>query len=335
MKKSFALEEELTSYLLPKKNLLAFSAGIDSSALFFLLIKNNVSFDIAIVDYGMRPESKDEVAHAQALANQYGIKCHTIKAPIFESNFESQARTFRYTWFESLIAEHGYETLLTAHQLNDQLEWFLMRLSRGAGLDELIGMEPIQNRSGYTLVRPLLGFSKAELLGYLMEHNHPYFIDESNQDERFERNRFRKHFSDPLIEQYGEGIARSFDYLRHDHALLATGFREIYHHKQLRILHLDNPRYASKAADKTLKYLGYLLSAAQREAIANNASIIVGRKWVVTYKDCLLWVAPYVTVTMPKTFKEQCRRLNIPQKIRPYLYQEEIDPDAVATGILA
>ena len=319
------------SSLKKSRNLLAFSAGVDSSALFYLLIEHNIPFDIAIVDYGVRTQSKEEIAYAQALAKEYNLHCYATQAPRFESHFESQARSFRYEWFESLIDEHGYETLLTAHQLNDQLEWFLMRLSRGAGLDELIGMEPVQKRSGYTLVRPLLGFSKEELFGYLTEHNYQYFVDGSNRDERFERNRFRKHFSDPLIEQYGEGIARSFDYLRHDHALLATGFREIYHHKQLHILHLDDLRYASKAADKTLKRLDYLLSAPQREAIANNASIVVGRKWVVTYKNCLLWIAPYITETMPKDFKEKCRQLDIPSKIRPYLYQEGIDPDVVTT----
>ena len=54
-----------------KKNLLAFSAGIDSSALFFLLIENNIPFDIAIVNYNMRNQSKDEVIYAKQLATKY------------------------------------------------------------------------------------------------------------------------------------------------------------------------------------------------------------------------------------------------------------------------
>ena len=175
-----------------KKNLLAFSAGIDSSVLFFLLIENNIKFDIAIIDYGVRDQSKEEVLHAKALAKKHKLFCHSIKAPKFDTHFEKKARDFRYEFFESLIAIEGYDNLLTAHQLNDQLEWLLMRLTKGAGVSELLGLEPITKKETYTLVRPLLEYSKEELLHYLKNHDYPYFIDESNSDEKYERNLFRK-----------------------------------------------------------------------------------------------------------------------------------------------
>ena len=314
-----------TSYLKKKKNLLAFSAGIDSSALFFLLIENNIPFDIAIVDYGMRSESKHEVAHAKALAQKYGLRCFISSAPQFDSCFEQQARTFRYNFFETLIAQHGYDTLLTAHQLNDQLEWLLMRLVRGAGVSELVGLEPISQREGYTLMRPLLAYSKEELLAYLSANDYPYFVDESNDDARYERNRFRKTFSDPLIAQFKDGIRRSFDYLRDDKKLLEEGFEAIYAAKELRIIRLHMPALKAKAADLALKSLGYLLSAAQRQEIANEKSLVVGRKWVVEYQNDLLYICPHRTVDMPKDFKERCRIAKIPAKIRPYLFEEGID----------
>ncbi len=155
-------------------------------------------------------------AHAKALAKKYKLFCHSIKAPAFTTHFEKQARDFRYEFFESLIAIEGYDTLLTAHQLNDQLEWLLMRLTKGAGTSELLGLEAVSQRKNYTLVRPLLEYSKDELLHYLHDHDYPYFVDESNSDEKHERNQFRKHFSDPLIADYKEGIQRSFAYLRQD-----------------------------------------------------------------------------------------------------------------------
>ena len=314
-----------TSYLKKKKNLLAFSAGIDSSALFFLLLEKNIPFDIAIVDHGMRSESKHEVAHAKALAQKYGLRCFISSAPQFDSCFEQQARTFRYDFFETLIAQHGYDTLLTAHQLNDQLEWLLMRLVRGAGVSELVGLEPISQREGYALMRPLLAYSKEELLTYLNTKGYPYFVDESNDDARYERNRFRKTFSDPLIAQFKEGIRRSFDYLRDDKKLLEASFETIYTDKELRIVRLYTPILKAKAADLALKSLGYLLSAAQRQEIANQKSLVVGRKWVVEYQNDLLYIAPYLTTDMPKSFKEKCRIAKIPAKIRPYLFEEGID----------
>ena len=314
-----------TSFLIGKKNLLAFSAGIDSSALFFLLLENNINFDIAIVDYGTREQSKEEVAHAKALAKKYKLCCHTIQAPKFDSHFESQARKFRYTFFESLIQVENYDHLLTAHQLNDQLEWLLMRLTKGAGVSELIGLEPVSKRENYTLLRPLLTYSKEELLHYLHSNDYPYFKDESNSDTRYERNRFRHQFSDLLIAEYNEGIKRSFTYLRKDKEQLENSFKTILGKKKLRIIKLTCPQSKVKAADLALKELDYLLSASQRNEIAKEASLVIGGEWAVETKDDLLYIAPYMTVDMPKKLKEEYRIAKIPLKIRPYLFKENID----------
>ncbi len=315
-----------THNLTNKKNLLAFSAGVDSSALFFLLLENNIKFDIAIVDYGIREQSKEEVAHAKKLAREYKLFCHTIQAPTFTSHFEKQARDFRYEFFESLVTIEGYDNILTAHQLNDQLEWLLMRLTKGAGVSELLGLEPLSKRENYTLIRPLLSYSKKELLSYLTTHQYPYFIDESNSDEKYERNKFRQQFSDTLISEYKEGIARSFDYLRKDKEVIENRFEIVYVDKLLHIIKLHAPESKVKASDITLKKLGYLLSASQRKEIANESSLVIGGEWAVELQDNLLYIAPYVIGEMPKVFKEQCRIAKIPSKIRPYLFKENIAP---------
>ncbi|PHS41057.1 MAG: tRNA lysidine(34) synthetase TilS [Sulfurovum sp.] len=314
-----------TQNLNNKKNLLAFSAGIDSSALFFLLIENNIKFDIAIVDYGLREQSKEEVLQAKALAKKHKLFCHHIQAPRFYTHFEKQARDFRYGFFESLIAIEGYDTLLTAHQLNDQLEWLLMRLCKGAGTSELLGLEEVNRRENYTLLRPLLSYTKEELLSYLDTHQYPYFIDESNSDEKYDRNAFRKQFSDPLMEKYREGIKHSFEYLRKDKERLESDFETCYMHTDLRIIKLHSLTTKAKAADLALKELGYLLSAAQRKEIEKEESIVLGGEWVVELQDDLLYIAPYMITNMPKKFKEKCRVKKIPSKIRPYIFKENID----------
>jgi len=315
-----------TKNLQNKKNLFAFSAGIDSSALFFLLLENNIKFDIAIVDYGIRTQSKEEIAHAKALAKKHKLFCHTIQAPTFTSHFEKQARDFRYEFFESLVTIEGYDNILTAHQLNDQLEWLLMRLSKGAGVSELLGLEPITKKENYTLLRPLLSYTKEELLAYLHANDYPYFVDESNTDEKYERNKFRKQFSDALLTEYKEGISRSFDYLRQDKEALENAFEILYATKELRIIKLHNIHAKTKAADLTLKKLGYLLSAPQRKEIEKETSLVIGGEWAIELQDTLLYVCPYITADMPKKFKEICRVNKIPTKIRPYTFQENIDP---------
>jgi tRNA(Ile)-lysidine synthase len=314
-----------------KKNLLAFSAGVDSSALFFLLLEHGIKFDIALVNYGTRETSDKEEIHTKALAKKHKLFCHSIKAPSFETHFEKQARDFRYKFFESLISIEGYDTLITAHQLNDQLEWLLMRLTKGAGLSELIGLEEITQRENYTLIRPLLQYSKEELLSYLKENNYPYFIDESNSDEKYERNLFRKQFSDPLMAEYKEGIKRSFDYLKEDKKQLESNFELIYAQKELRVIKLHTPNAKVKAADLSLKELGYLLTAAQRKEVENEESLVIGGKWAIETQGELLYIAPYSTIDMPKKFKEVCRTNSIPNKIRPYIFKEDIDPKSLIT----
>jgi len=321
-----SLRTSIIALLQNKKNLLAFSAGVDSSALFFMLIEYKIPFDLAIVDYGVREQSKKEIEHAMALAKKHHLHCYATTAPNFNSHFESNARKFRYDFFEELIHKHNYESLLTAHQLNDQLEWFLMRLTKGAGVSELIGLEPVSQRNGYMLIRPLLGYAKEELLDYLETNKHPCFIDESNSDEKYERNRFRKVFSDPLISQLKEGIRRSFSYLRDDKNLLESGFETLLSEKKLHIIKMKQPSAKVKAADLILKKLGYLLSAAQRKEIEKENSLVIGGKWTLETEDDLLYIAPYTTTDMPKEFKELCRVKRIPVKIRAYLYQEDIDP---------
>jgi len=319
------------SCLKGKKNLLAFSAGVDSSALFFLLLEHGIKFDIALVNYSTRETSDKEEIHAKALAKKHKLYCHSIKAPAFHSHFEKQARDFRYEFFESLITIEGYDTLITAHQLNDQLEWLLMRLTKGAGVSELIGLEEVSQRRNYTLVRPLLEFSKEELLTYLQDNSHPYFEDESNRDEQYERNFFRKQFSDPLIKKYKEGIKRSFDYLKEDKNQLEANFEPIFSQKELRIIKLHTLMSKVRAADLALKELGYLVSASQRQEIENETSLVIGGKWAIEIQDSLLYIAPYITIDMPKKFKEMCRINAIPTKIRPYIFQEKIDPKSLIT----
>ena len=308
-----------------KKNLLAFSAGVDSSALFFLLLEEEIPFDIAIVDYGIREESKAEVAHAMQLAQHYHKTCYHTQAPQFTTHFEANARTFRYHFFEQIITTHHYDILLTAHQLNDQLEWLLMRLSKGAGLSELLGLERITQQKNYTLFRPLLEYSKEELLHYLKENNYPYFIDKSNLDSTYERNRFRHAFSDPLLAEFKEGIKRSFCYLKADKKRVESTFETLFEKEALHIIWLKEKSAKVKATDLALKKEGYLLSASQRREIEKEESLVIGGKWAIVRENHLLYIAPYVTQPMPKKFKELCRCYQIPKKIRPYLYQTEIE----------
>jgi tRNA(Ile)-lysidine synthase len=322
---SLKLSNESLSYLKGKKNLLAFSAGVDSSALFFLLLEHNIKFDIALVNYNLRKQSKEEEAYALQLAKEHNLKAHIKQAPNFEKNFEKNARDFRYDFFDKLMSEHFYDNLLTAHQLNDQLEWFLMRLTKGAGTSELIGLEEYSKRKNYVLLRPLLEYGKSELLKYLDHNKHIYFIDESNSNSKYERNLFRNKFTNELMEEYSEGIKRSFSYLKEDKLTLNKGVKEIFHEKEIYVLTYELESSVVRLIDKYLKILGYLLSSAQRLELKKESSLVFGGLWAVEIGEKKIFIAPYINFPMPKVFKEECRKLKIPSKVRSYLYKDKID----------
>ncbi|EDO9870418.1 tRNA lysidine(34) synthetase TilS, partial [Campylobacter jejuni] len=157
------IKDEILALLKRGKNLLAFSYGSDSSVLFYLLMQEKIDFDLVMINYKTRKNSDLEELKAKELALKFHKKIFIKHAPKFQSNFEKKARDFRYDFFEKICLEQDYDHLILAHHLNDQFEWFLMQLSRGAGLAEILGMQECEKRSNYTLLRPLLFISKDEI----------------------------------------------------------------------------------------------------------------------------------------------------------------------------
>lgn len=310
------------------KNLLAFSAGVDSTALFFLLLEKNISFDIAIVNYNLRIQSKDEVNYAKQLAEKYN-KNIFIKEIIFNkepSNFEKKARDIRYDFFNEIISNNDYETLITAHQLNDKLEWFLMQLTKGAGLFELIGLEKCTFKNNVLFYKPLLDISKDKLQKYLENNNYKYYFDESNENEKYKRNYFRHNFSDKLISEFESGIKNSFEFLDYDLNSLRKNIKKIKSIKELDIYknsHDDNLNI--RTIDLNLKNRGYLLSKAQREEILAQNEITISNNINIAINEDFIYICPKTQCVMDKKFKESCRVNNIPKNIRSYLKKEDIE----------
>lgn len=320
------IDQNSLKLLTNKKNLLAFSGGVDSTALFFLLIEAKISFDIAIVDYQIRQQSKTEVQHAKELAKTYNLTCHTFTAPKITQNFEASARAIRYDFFHTLVDTYNYENILTAHHLGDRFEWMLMQFCKGAGCAELAGMKKVQKRDNYTLIRPLLHLDKQELFTYLHAKDIKYFIDESNFDESYKRNEFRNNITLPLLQKYLVGIKKSFEYIDLDVASLL---------KEIDVETIEDFGYLKTTSntrndifiiDKYLKTKNYLLTANERKLLESETSIVVGRVFLIVKQDSFIFISPYNSVTsnMPKSFKEKMRRLKIDTKLRPYLFNNSM-----------
>lgn len=324
------LNAEALKQLQGRKNLLAFSAGGDSTALFFLLDDAGIDFDIALVNYHTRPQSDDEAAYARELAERYGKLCHIADIEIAASNFEHEARRARYNYFEALIEEHDYDNLITAHQLNDRLEWMMMQLCKGAGLAEMAGMKTVDTQNGYALVRPLLQTTKQELIDYLERNRYRWFEDESNRDESYKRNFFRHNITGPMLERYAEGIKKSFTYMDEDLKEFET---DIVAERVEALIWFATPTRRSdavRAVDRSLKRAGFLIRQGDRERLKDEECVVVGRRYVVAIGERYTFIAPYEEHLLEKAFKEKCRGLKIEPKLRPYLARSKAAFEQVA-----
>ncbi len=310
-----------------QKNLLAFSAGVDSSALFFLLLEQSIPFDIAIVNYNLRVQSKDEVFYAKNLASKYKKNIFLKETKIENiSNFEKNARDIRYKFFDEIILENSYENLITAHQLNDKLEWFMMQLSKGAGLVELIGFNEFEQKENHKIYKPLLNITKEELENYLKINNHKYFVDQSNFDEKYKRNYFRHTFSNKFLENFSSGVKKSFEYLQIDLDSLNIQNVPIKKIKELEIfLNQNDDNLNIRTIDLSLKKRGFLLTSAQRNEILKQKEITISHKINISIQQNHIWIAPICSEFIEKKYKELYRINKIPKNIRTYIFREKIE----------
>jgi len=303
------------------KYLLAFSAGVDSTALFFYLLEKNIPFDIAIVNYHTRETSDKEVEYAKTLAKKYNKKIY-IKDCYLEKFSEKKARDCRYKFFEEIIKKYNYDTLILAHQLNDRFEWFLMQFSKGAGLNELVAMQKWEERDFYKIYRPFYNISREEILIYLNELGVKYFYDKSNDNVIFKRNFIRHKFSNEFIKLFKEGVKRSFEYLEKDKKLLFE--KPINKNENLYYFEKSNPEIDIRIADKIIKKLGILLTSNQRKEILKTSfNCVIQGKIAIDNNDKYIYISPYIRATFPKEFKEKMRKEKIPPKVRGYIYKIE------------
>jgi len=305
------------------KNLLAFSGGTDSSLLFHLLVKEGIEFDIAIVNYNTRGMSELEELYARDLSSQYDKKCY-IKSVKLKgtSNFEKVARDIRFEFFEEVISEGGYTNLITGHNLNDKLEWFLMQLTKGAGLKELFGMEGVYDKGAYFIVRPMIKMDKESILTQLKECDVKFFEDESNKEDIHLRNTFRSKYSNDLMISYSKGIRKTFDILETE--LEGTNIEILYEDSESMISTIASGNQVS-SADQLSKKFGYLFSGAQRREFEARKTIVftkgLGQYCISLFMDKFLILTPYRNaVVMSKDFKELSRKYGLPANNRPYMF---------------
>lgn len=175
-----------------KKYILGCSFGPDSMALFFMLLKENYDFVVCNIDYNYRPESKRETDSIEAVCKQKNIRFYT-KNVLFSTNFhnfEARARKIRYDFFKEIGRKIGYYNILIAHQRDDLIETYLMQKERKS-IVTYYGLNKSYQSEEFTIHRPLLKYTKKQLIEYCKKYKIEYSIDPTNFDQSLRRNFYR------------------------------------------------------------------------------------------------------------------------------------------------
>lgn len=178
----------------PGRLALAVSGGPDSLALLLLAhAARPGEVEAATVDHGLRAAAADEAAAVSAICAALGVPHQTLTVSVPPGNVQSAARGARYAALAGWMGERGLTALLTAHHADDQAETLLLRLNRASGVAGLAGVRAAGQVPGtrLPLLRPLLGWRRAELGAVVAAAGLTPAEDPSNTDPRFDRARLR------------------------------------------------------------------------------------------------------------------------------------------------
>ena len=199
-------------FLNGKKILLATSGGKDSMVLVHLFQQLKYTIGMAHCNFqlrGMESFEDQNFVQEYAAANAIPVFITQFDTKAFSEDYKIStqvaARELRYNWFYELLETEKFDYILTAHHADDNLETFLINLSRGTGLKGLTGI-PEQNDE---VIRPLLAFNQKEMEDYAKLNNIKWREDSSNTSDKYLRNKIRHHLV-PMLKELNSNFLSSF-----------------------------------------------------------------------------------------------------------------------------
>ena len=219
--------------------LIAFSGGLDSGALISLFAKQrekqpHLQLRAIHIHHGLSANADNWVAHCVQICEQLNIPLIIENVKVNKAQgIEAGAREARYQAISTHLQED--EILVTAHHLQDQTETFFLALKRGSGIQGLGAMQMKSAVYNLPVFRPLLNISRQQLEAYVRAENLPWVEDESNEDNRYERNFLRNQILPQLRNRWAhfdQAVQRSaqhcFEQQQLINELLTDEFSQIY-----------------------------------------------------------------------------------------------------------
>lgn len=227
--------------------LLAVSGGADSMVLAFIFNTLTLNFQVAHINYKLRGEDSDsDQKVVEDFCRIYNIKFHLYEVSEKDNRPENSiqlwARELRYNFFKQIQHTENIEFLVTAHHLNDQLETFIINLSKASGIKGLSGIPAADHK----ILRPLLNFSKEEIYDFAKKNQIEFREDLSNKKNDYLRNKIRNELVPKLLEtndHFLKNFGKSLSYLHQTKNFVQHQIDEI----ENRISH---PNHESKILNK-------------------------------------------------------------------------------------
>ena len=290
------------------------SAGPDSMALLDLLQKNcHKQLICTHINHNVRKSSHDEEKYLKEYCQENNIIFECMKITNYtENNFENEARRKRYAFYEEILKKYHSHTLLLAHHGDDLIETILMKIIRGSNLEGYAGIKTYAKQKNYTIIRPLLSLTKDDLLKYNKDNHIKYFIDDTNEDITYTRNRLRKNIL-PILKKEDTDIHLKFlkysdtlqDYYNYVEDITTEKINNIYKDNTI-----DINKFKKEHQFMQKNIIFYILSN-----LYNNESSIIKDKHIDDIIKLINNDKPNLSIDLPNNYQAK--------KVYNHIYIEE------------
>lgn len=186
------------------------SGGVDSVVLLNLLVNAGYKPIVVHFNHQTRANNALEEALVVELAEKYNLVYYIFNFEYSgKKNFQAEARLFRQNNLKNVASRFDSAYILTAHHLDDLAETILMKITRGSNLYGYSGIQKVTKQDGYIYLKPLLDFSKNDIINYANVNKLKYLTDESNLESHYLRNRYR-HAIIPIMKQENSNLLNQF-----------------------------------------------------------------------------------------------------------------------------
>ena len=215
----------------------AFSGGPDSIFLTEGLIKLGYKPLLIYINYHDSPTVyiEEKIVKQYSQINRLKLIEHEVNIPD-NVNFEDEARKIRYKFFSDVIKNHPNKFILTAHHKNDDIETMILQINRNNIVD-YYGLKEKNDIFGVTVIRPILNYTKLEIIEYLTKNNISFYDDPTNYEQERQRNILRANL-------------KNIDYNHYKN--LKISLNQKVKEEKNKIKNIANGKYISKKIYSTL-----------------------------------------------------------------------------------